>query len=219
MIETALFKSHHIPSRKPSDKLMIVLHGKGDSLRPFKKFHQELRVKDMHFLLLNAPKKYLGGYSWYGDYPYQKSGVIKIRQKMLQLLSDLEAQGWKPENIHLLGFSQGCLVSSDVALHYPKKLGGVIGISGYFQFYPRWKKALAQNRRTPWLFTHGNQDDVLPIEDTKFGVGKLRLAGLKVDFVESNKDHVFEEREYPIIKRWLETKCLPDALPRGLTTY
>ena len=206
MIETDLFKTKFIKAKRSSDRLMVVLHGKGDSLRPFLGFDEELRIPQMNYLLLNAPKKYLGGYSWYGEPPYQKSGVLKIRAKMLRLLSDLEEQGWKPENIFLLGFSQGCLVSADVALHYPRQLGGLVGISGYFHFFPRWKQNLKKNLGTPWLLTHGHQDDVLPIEDTKFGVGKLRSAGLDVEFVESDKEHVFEEKEFPIIRKWVQDK-------------
>lgn len=206
MIVTDLFDSHFIPAKVSSKKLMIVLHGKGDSLKPFKKFDEELKVKDINYLLLNAPKKFLGGYSWYGDPPYQRQGVLRVRAKMFQLLSELERQGWKPEDIVLLGFSQGCLVSSDIALNYPKKLGGVVGISGYFQFYPRWRKKLNNNRKTPWILTHGTKDDVLPFETTKFGVEKLRMAGLKVDFVESDKKHVFKEEEYPLIRKWLLEK-------------
>lgn len=206
MVVTDLFNSRYIPAARKSEKLMIVLHGKGDSVKPFMAFDKELRIPDMNYLLLNAPKKFMGGYSWYGDGVYQKQGVLRVRAKMLRLLNDLEAQGWKPENIFLFGFSQGCLVSADIAMNYPKKLGGVVGISGYFHFFPRWKKSLRKNIKTPWLLTHGTKDDVLPIEDTQFGIEKLRSAGLEVQFIESQKKHVFEEEEYPLIRKWIQGK-------------
>lgn len=207
MIDTELFDSVFLPSAVPSDKLMIVLHGKGDSLKPFRKFDQELNLPDFNYLLLNAPKKFLDGYSWYGDPPFQKQGVLRVREKMFRLLDTLKDQGWKPERTFLLGFSQGCLVSADVALHYPERLGGVVGISGYFQFYPRWRREISTSAvRTPWLMTHGTQDDVLPIEETRFGVGKLRSLGMSIDWVESDKEHVFEDDEYPIIRRWVRSQ-------------
>ncbi|MFN7727937.1 MAG: alpha/beta hydrolase [Bdellovibrio sp.] len=204
MIETELFKSHFIPSARPSKKLMVVLHGKGDSLRAFKQFNQELELHDFNFLLLNAPKKFLDGYSWYGDPPFQKQGVLRIREKMFRLLDELESQGWSLDRTFLLGFSQGCLVSTDIALHYPKRLGGVVGVSGYFQFYPRWRKDVhASAVQTPWLLTHGRKDDVLPIEETKYGVQKLRSLGLDIAWIESEKEHTFEEEEYPLIRKWV----------------
>jgi phospholipase/carboxylesterase len=88
-------------------------------------------------------------------------------------------------------------------MNYPLRLGGVVGISGYFHFFPRWKRNLKQNRHTPWLFTHGWKDDVLPFADTKFGIEKLRSAGFKVDLVEMQKKHVLQEKEYPIIRKWV----------------
>jgi len=138
MIHTDLFNHDFIPASKPSEKLMIVLHGRGDSIKPFRAFHKELNVKNINFLLLNAPKKYQKGFSWYGEPPYLTQGVQTIRAKLVLLLEQLEQQGWKSENIFIFGYSQGCLVGADFALNYPKKLAGVIGVSGYFNFFSRW---------------------------------------------------------------------------------
>lgn len=210
MIQTELFKSKFIPAKKKSERLMIVLHGKGDSIRPFRYFDDELGLPEMNYLLLNAPKKFLDGYSWYGDPPYERSGVLKIREKLLQLLNDLENQGWKSENIFLFGFSQGCLVSADVGMNYPKRLGGIVGISGYFHFYPRWRQQLSKRAlKTPWMFTHGRKDDVLKLDETRHGVEKLRDAGLRVDWVEFEKDHALIDAELPVIRRWVRDQLKP----------
>ena len=205
MIQTELFKNQFIAAKKKSEYLMIVLHGRGDSIRPFSRFNEELNIPDMNYLLLNAPRKFMDGYTWYGEPPYQAKGVLKIREKMFDLLNELELQGWDPKKIFLFGFSQGCLISADIGLNYPKQLGGVVGISGYFNFYPRWKNNIApQAKKTPWLFTHGHQDDVLPLAETKYGVEKLKDVGLKVDWFEMNKEHTLEESEYPLIRKWVK---------------
>ncbi|MGZ3768205.1 MAG: alpha/beta hydrolase [Bdellovibrio sp.] len=209
MITTQLFKYKFIPSKKKSDKLMIVLHGRGDSIRPFYSFDDELNIPEMNYLLLNAPRRFMDGYTWYGEPPFQSKGVLKIREKLFDLLNDLEIQGWKSENIFFFGFSQGCLISADIGLNYPKKLAGVIGISGYFNFYPRWRSNIsADAKKTPWLFTHGHQDDVLPLEETKYGVFKLMKTGLQIKWVEMEKDHSLKDEEYPIIKRWVREQIL-----------
>ena len=207
MIRTQIFKSKFIPASKSSHRLMIVLHGKGDSIRPFRNFDQEMGLPEMNYLLLNAPKRFLDGYSWYGDPPYEREGVLKIREKLLQLLVELEAQGWKNENIFLFGFSQGCLVSADVGMNYPKRLGGIVGVSGYFHFYPRWRQRLSEDAlKTPWMFTHGKEDDVLKYDETKHGVNKLRDVGFKVDWVEIEKKHVLTDEEMPIIRQWVRDR-------------
>ncbi len=186
---------------------MIVLHGRGDSLRPFRSFNEELRIPEMNYLLLNAPRKFMNGFSWYGEPPFQKNGVLKIRQKLIALLGQLEAEGWESKNIFLFGFSQGCLVSADLALNYPKKFAGVVGISGYFHFFPRWRNHLSKSAvQTPWLMTHGHQDEILDINETRYGVNKLIDAGLDINWVELDKKHSFEENEYPLIRRWVREK-------------
>lgn len=204
MITTTLFKHKFIPAKRKSEFLMIVLHGRGDSIKPFFSFDEEMAMPEMNYLLLNAPRKFLDGYTWYGEPPYQANGVMKIREKLFDLLNDLENQGWDSKKIFLFGFSQGCLISADVGLNYPKRLAGVVGISGYFNFYPRWRNNLSMDaKKTPWLFTHGHQDDILPLEETKYGVDKLKDAGLKVQWVEMDKDHSLKDEEYPIIRRWV----------------
>jgi len=57
--ETKLFSSQFISAQAKSDKLMIVLHGRGDSIKPFAKFDEELQIPEMNYLLLNAPRKFL----------------------------------------------------------------------------------------------------------------------------------------------------------------
>ncbi|MFN8845209.1 MAG: alpha/beta hydrolase [Bdellovibrionales bacterium] len=207
MFQTQLFESYFIPSPKPSRKIMIVFHGRGDSLKPFKKFQEELNLDNINYLLLNAPRKYLGGFSWYGEPPFERQGVLKIRQRVFQLLKELEDSGWNSQDIFLLGFSQGCLVSADVGLNYEKKLGGVVGVSGYFHFFPRWRNQLTQkSRQTPWLFTHGKKDEILDFKETHHGVEKLKSEGLNVSWVLSEKKHIFSEQDYPIIRKWVRNQ-------------
>lgn len=216
---TDLFKFKFVRAKRPSDRLMIVLHGRGDSIRPFFEFQDELSLKDMNFLLINAPRRFLRGWSWYAEPPSQRPSVERMRLKMFRLIHDLEKQGWSTENMYFLGFSQGGLVSADVGLHFPKKLGGIIGVSSYFHFFPRWRKNMTeQSRKTPWLFVHGRKDDVLDIKSTRFGVEKLRAAGIRVKWAELDKKHVFCDEDYPIIRKWVESRIRKPAKfksPRG----
>lgn len=213
MIQTDLFKTQFISARKKSQKLMIVFHGRGDSLQPFREFNDELNIPEMNYLLVNAPRKFMDGFSWYGEPPFQKKGVLKIRKKLFSLLEQLEQEGWRSRDIFLFGFSQGCLISADLALHYPKKFAGLVGVSGYFQFFPRWRNQLSKSVvRTPWLMTHGHRDDILNIDETRYGVNKLKDAGLAIDWVELDKRHTFEEEEYPIIRRWVRRQLKTPVL-------
>jgi phospholipase/carboxylesterase len=95
------FDHHFIPAsqfRKGSKSpyLMVVLHGRSDCLDSFEDIDQELKIPGMNYLLINAPKKYLDGYSWYAHPPKQASGILRSRMMLFALLEELEEQGWKP---------------------------------------------------------------------------------------------------------------------------
>lgn len=186
-------------------KLMVVLHGRGDSLRPFRQLNEELGLSNIHYLLLNAPRRYLDGYTWYAFPPKQRLGVLKARKKLFALMCELEQQGWRSEDIYFFGFSQGCLVSCDFAMNYPKRLGGVVGVSGYIYFFKGWVRRLpAAAFATPWLVTHGTGDDALALTESKRDIRTIQAAGLRVAWVEFDKGHEIEpSQEIPLIRRWL----------------
>lgn len=204
---TDQFDSEFIPAAKPSKKLMLVLHGKGDSLRPFRKFNEEIGLPEMNYLLLNAPKKYMTGYSWYGDPPYQHDAVPRMRQRLQKVIDELVEQGWKTDDVFVFGFSQGCLIGADLVLHDDRSFAGFIGVSGYFHFYPGWRKELSGKRhRTPWVLFHGQRDRILPIEDTRYGARKLGSLGIKIEWTESTKGHSMDQDEADLIRNWLRRR-------------
>lgn len=177
-------------------KLMIVLHGRGDSLRSFRSTPSELRLPFMNYLLINAPREYLDGYTWYAFPPNQKPGILAARKKLQNMMVELRAHGWAAKDIFFYGFSQGCLISTDFALHGGHELAGVVGISGYTYFFPNWKKRLTvESEKIPILLTHGTRDDALPIGESRTGAGKLVEAGLRVFWQEFDKEHEIDYHE------------------------
>lgn len=209
MIHTDEFDFELILAKKPLKKLMIVLHGRGDSLRPFRYIDEELKIPGMNYLLLNAPRRYDTGYTWYGFPPNQGPGVLLARKKLTRLIAELEDQGWNSRDIFFFGFSQGCLVSCDFGMHTKKPLGGIIGVSGYIYFFKNWRREITPAAyKTPWLITHGTLDDALEIEETRKDVSRLKDAKLPILWKEFKKDHEIElNKEAPFIKKWVLKNC------------
>lgn len=194
-----------------SDYLMIVLHGQGDSERPFRNFNWEIGIDGLNLLLLNAPKRFSSGYSWYDDPPKQDEQVLQLRKKLVKLIGTLEEMGWSSRKIFIFGFSQGALVGSDLVLHYPKVLAGFIGVSGYFHFYPRWRQKM-QPSKTPFCLLHGNSDKILPLSETLYGARKLQSLGLQIDWAESNRGHLMDEKETDRVGAWVKARCRGGSL-------
>src|SRR5438876_9049029 len=124
--------SELIPARDAaSRRLLIMLHGLGDSIAGFRWLPPALNLPWLNYLLVNAPDEYYGGYSWYDFAGDMAPGVQRSRRLLLDLLDAQSAKGFPSEQIILGGFSQGCLMSLEVGLRYPRKLAGLIGLSGY----------------------------------------------------------------------------------------
>ncbi len=202
---------------KNAQYVMIVLHGRGDSLDSFFSIRDELKTPEMNYLLVNAPRAYDGGFSWYAFEPNQKNGILKSRAKLLKLIEELGALGWPPSRIFLYGFSQGSLMSCDLAMFAPYHFAGVIGISGYIYFFEEWKKSLKPSAfHTPWLVTHGLNDDLLPIVETRAHIQKLKDVGLPITWKEFLKDHEIDLNiETNFIRKWVRSKFKPLLRIRG----
>ncbi|MBX9767752.1 MAG: dienelactone hydrolase family protein [Bdellovibrionales bacterium] len=192
-------------SRVRRPRLVIVFHGRGDSIKPFHSIQDELNLKDHAFLLLQGPRKFQDGFSWCAVEPHEKKSLEKVCGQLSELLEMLAKLGWDSSSIVLLGFSQGAMVASHFALKSGFTFAGVVGVSGYFYFEKsRAQKVGAAARKTPWLMTHGRQDDVIPIEDTRQDVSRMKELGLKIRFRAFEKGHHFEEQsELPAIKNWI----------------
>jgi phospholipase/carboxylesterase len=188
--------------------LMIVLHGRGDSLESFATIKDELQISEMNYLLVNAPRAYDGGFSWYAFEPNQKLGILKSRAKLLKLLQELALLGWPPNKIFFYGFSQGALLSCDLAMFAPQAFAGIIAISGYIYFFEEWKKSLrASAFQTPWLVTHGINDDALPVIRTREQIQNLKDVGLPIVWKEFMKDHEIDLYvETQFIRKWVRSK-------------
>jgi len=209
MLSTRLFTHRYVPARLPSDRerLIIVLHGLGDSLHGFSFLPQALNLPEFSYLLVNAPDDYYGGFSWY-DFggqgnPVSHAGIRRSRQMLFDLLAELEGQGMAASDTYLFGFSQGCLMSVDVGLRYPKVLGGICGVSGYVglpEEYPEQFSAVAKQQR--FLITHGTGDPMVPFGPAAGQYAELQKAGIAIDFRVYDKVHTIVEDELDEIREW-----------------
>src|SRR6266540_6238905 len=116
---------HHelIPARdKNSRRLMVMLHGLGDSIEGYRWLPEVMRLPWLNYLLVNAPDEYYGGFAWYDFARDLLPGVKRSRKLLFDLLDGLRAQGYPSELTTLGGFSRGCLMSVEVGLRYPHRL-------------------------------------------------------------------------------------------------
>jgi phospholipase/carboxylesterase len=202
-----------IPSQeKNSRRLMIMLHGLGDSIEGYRWFPEAMAMPWMNYALVNAPDEYYGGYSWYDFIGDVLPGVKRSRALLVELLDHLRGKGFPTEQTTLGGFSQGCLMAVEVGLRHPQKLAGVVGISGYVCEPEKLVEELSpvafQQRL---LVTHGTLDQVIPFALVREQVNILKSAGLHVEWHEFVKPHTIAgEMEMEVIRDFVRAGY-PDA--------
>ena len=189
---------------KGSQRLMVMLHGLGDSIDGYRWMPEAMALPWMNYLLVNAPDDYYGGYSWF-DLNDMAPGVRRSRKMLIELLDGLRAKGFPPEQITFGGFSQGCLMTLDVGLRYPHKFAGLVGISGWIfdiEHLPEELSPVAHEQRV--LMTHGKSDPLVPIEQVRPQIPLLKAAGINVLWREFAKDHTIAgEQELSLIREFV----------------
>lgn len=212
--------SRHIAPRDAPDAaappraLLVVAHGRGDSLHGFTWLPDALDLPHLGFLLLNAPDPYWTGFSWYDLPPRQGPGIARSRALLDAVFDEAAAQGVAPASCVFFGFSQGALLAFEWGARTRHRLAGFVGVSGYVHDV----EALATDatphaRATPWLVTHGTEDDMLPFERTAEQVATLRDAGgLPLEFHAFDKAHTIDpEHELPLLRAWIAARLPPPA--------
>lgn len=192
------------PAKTASKKLMIVLHGRGDSSNGFTWLPSYLKMDDMNYLLLDAPYDYYGGRSWYDLPPNQLEGIEYSQKILTEVLDQLFENRFDPAQTILFGFSQGSLLTFEFGSRYPKSLAAYIGVSGYIYNPEKLLEEINPAvQQAKWLCTHGTHDDVLPYKVSKAQVESLQKAGFDVEFLSYEKDHTIIKEELDHILQWI----------------
>lgn len=202
-----MLESVFIPAaEKASKRLMVMLHGLGDSVEGYRWLPEAMNLPWLNFMLINAPDSYYGGFSWF-DYPDNMApGILRSRKLLFELLAGLQIKGFAPRDVTLGGFSQGGLMTMDVGLRYPHRLAGLVDISGWvFEIEQLLKELSPVAREQRLLISHGPFDPVIPFEPVKEQARALKKAGLTVEWHEFPKGHtIYGEDELLALRQFVQ---------------
>lgn len=196
-----------IPSKIPSKKLMVVLHGRGDSSTGFSFLPPYLDMEEMNYILLDAPYDYYDGFSWYDLPPDQLEGITYSRALLTETLDRLFEEEFNAHESFLFGFSQGSLLTFEFGARYQKVLAGYIAVSGYIYDAETLLEEMNPDVKSAnWLCTHGTYDEVLPYETSKAQVETLQEGGFEIDFKSYDKTHTIAEEELKMFEAWIKSR-------------
>jgi phospholipase/carboxylesterase len=107
-------------------------------------------------------------------------GLAEARAALGRVIDGLAAPGTA---VVLGGFSQGAMVSADLAFREPgRALAGLVLLSGSFLAADSWRPGLKARAELPVFQSHGQGDPLLPYGVAEALATEMRAAGMAVDF-------------------------------------
>ncbi|MDN3677267.1 alpha/beta fold hydrolase [Flavobacterium paronense] len=209
---------HHLV-REPKIKLdknplLLLLHGYGSNEEDLFSFATEL--PDEYFVIsARAPFDMMyGSYAWYAinfDADENKFSDIgqakKSRDKIANFIDELVANyPIDLQNVTLIGFSQGSILSYAVGLSYPEKVQRVVAISGYLNTeiaVDNFKENDFSNLKI--FASHGTVDQVIPVEWARKSIPVLENLGIFVVYKEYPVGHGVSPQNFFDFKNWLQS--------------
>ncbi|MDX2008829.1 MAG: phospholipase [Myxococcaceae bacterium] len=107
------------------------------------------------------------------------------------------------------GFSQGAMISTDVALRLEEAPGGLVALSGTLLVEDVWRAKAKARAGLPVFQSHGRLDPVLPFLAATWLESLLREAGLSVDFHPFDGGHEIPEAVLVALARFLAARLMP----------
>tara|TARA_R110000868_G_scaffold153120_5_gene378474 strand:- start:743 stop:1399 length:657 start_codon:yes stop_codon:yes gene_type:complete len=214
MVNSSLSLQHIIRESSLEKKapLLIMLHGYGSDENDLFSFASEL-PEELFIISAKAPypmQPY--GNAWYAinldaiQGKWSDNEQAKASRDLIAKFID-EAIVTYPvdkNNVTLLGFSQGTILSYAVALTYPEKIRNVIALSGYIN-----KDILPTDIKTKnyshldFYCSHGSVDQVIPVDWARQTAPFLNSLHIKHQYSEFPVGHGVAPQNFYGFREWL----------------
>lgn len=148
-----------------SEKVLILLHGRGGSARDILTLTSYLNVSDFALLAPQATNSTWYPYSFMVPASDNQPWLDSALQWLREIVQDINGQGFPAENVFLAGFSQGACLMLEFAARNASRFGGIAAFTGGLigdTIDPMNYKGDFDN--TPVLITTGNPDPHVPLE-------------------------------------------------------
>lgn len=198
--------------KKDKNPLLLLLHGYGSNEEDLFSFAQEL--PDQYYVIsAQAPYSLQPyGYAWYAinfDADMNKfsdnNQAMQSRDLIVKFIDELtENFPIDKNNITLIGFSQGSILSYSVALSYPEKVNRVVALSGYLN-----EDILKENyqnndfSKLNFFVSHGSSDQVIPVEWARKTPEFLDRLGVKNVYFEYPVGHGVAPKNFFDFRNWI----------------
>lgn len=194
---------------------LFMFHGYGSNEEDLFSFAPELQ-KEFCVISVRAPYPMQPfGNAWYAiNFDAQQGKwsddeqAKESREKIAVFIDEAcQAYGLDENNVTLLGFSQGTILSYAVALSYPEKIKNVVALSGYIN-EGILKEHYEENSLSGLKIyaSHGQVDQVIPPEWAQRVPEFLKRLGIEHVYEEFPVGHGVAPQNFYSFKKWLDDK-------------
>lgn len=217
MLHTSLSLDYVVrpSSLKVNVPLLIMLHGYGSDENDLFSFANEL-PETLLIISVRAPYKMQPfGNAWYAinfdaekgkwnDNVQAKQSVDLIAKFIDEVTTEYKVD---KNNVTLLGFSQGSILSYAVALTYPKKVKNIIALSGYVNHDILPENLEKQEySNLDFYCSHGSVDQVIPPDWARQTQPFLNTLNIKNVYSEFPVGHGVAPQNFYELKEWLKNR-------------
>lgn len=208
---------HHLVKepkiKKEKNPLLLLLHGYGSNEEDLFSFASEL-PDDCYVISARAPFDMMyGSYAWYAinfdadENKFSDIGQARASRDIISRFIDELVSNYAidEEDVTLIGFSQGCILSYAVAVSYPEKVRRVVAMSGYFNSEIAVDDYLENDFANLKIFaSHGSVDQVVPVEWAQKAAPYLKSIGIDIVYKEYPVGHGVAPQNFFDFRNWLE---------------
>jgi phospholipase/carboxylesterase len=203
--------------REPKVKLdknpvLFLIHGYGSNEEDLFSFATEL-PEEYYVVSVRAPYDLsFGSYAWYSinfDADENKFSDLNqarsSRDLIIQFIDECISKfAIDKEQIILVGFSQGAILSNAIALSYPEKIKGVVALSGYLNIEIATEDYLKNNvSKVKFFVSHGTVDQIIPVDWDRKTKPALENLGIDVVYKEYPIGHGVAPQNFYDFRDWL----------------
>ncbi len=209
------------PPQQASEQppLLIMLHGYGSNEQDLFGLADHLDprlhiVSARAILMLGA-----GAYAWYhlSGVPGNLIPDDETREQSLAVLQQfvpavIERTGANPQQVFLLGFSQGAVMSLGIGMTRPElATGGILAFSGYLNQSDVPATPPPAFSDLHILIEHGTDDNIIPISAGRASRDALQALPVHLTYEEYRIAHSIHPNGLLLAQRWLSERLAATA--------
>lgn len=200
-------------AKQDKNPLLVLIHGYGSNEEDLFGFAEQL--PDEYFIIsVRAPYTLPGyGFAWYAinfDADMNKftddTQAAQSRDLIAAFIDEaIAAYPIDKDNVTLIGFSQGAILSYSVALKYPEKVSRVAALSGYLHtpIIPQ-DLGIEKLSKLKFFISHGIVDQVIPVDWARKAPEFLNTLGVTNEYHEYPVGHGVAPQNFYDLVNWLD---------------